>query len=340
MKSEGESKMRQWLADGMIGLLCSLAVAVVAPRAPAAALGAGDILVADSSGVLRIDSVTGTSSQLDLLVGWGIAVDSNHDVFVTDAGDSVHLIPAVGTPAVFVQDQLLDQSLGIAIEGDGNLLVVTSESRLYRIHRTSKSLQLLAEGGQIVEPTGVAVEPDGGILVIDPWRIVRVHPLTGVQSVLSGVAQAGVANRTRAGGDDIVSTESGAIYITDAADGIYEIDPDNGAQTQRKDINTSTHLWDPSWIAVETNGDFVLSDVNAGTWGSAIVRVSSGSGNEQILSDYPEVEGCKGIAVVPVPEPGVYLLQAASLCGVGLLSLSGRRRGATRRRLPVEARAS
>ena len=307
-------------ARRIASLFFSLLAALFALELPAAALQEGEIVVADFSGVLRIDPVSGTSTQLDPLWGWGIAVDETHDIFVTDAARAVYRIPASGTPGTFVEHQDLANTLGIAIEDSGNLLVVTSQSRLYRIDRTTRTLQLLTQAGQMVDPTGVAVGPGGDILVIDAWQIVRVDPVSGVQTVLSGTAQAGVVNRTRAGGDDICVTATGAIYITDAADGVYQIDAQNGAQSQVKDIDTSTYLWDPTWIAVEANGDFLLSDVNAGSWGSAIVRVAASSGSEQLLSDDPEVEGTKGIAVVPAPEPSARLLQAAALGGVAALA--------------------
>ena len=52
--------------------------------------------------------------------------------------------------------------------------MVTSQRRLYRIDRTTRSLQLLTQRGQMVDPTGVTVGPGGDILVIDAWQIVRV----------------------------------------------------------------------------------------------------------------------------------------------------------------------
>jgi len=58
-------------------------------------------------------------------------------------------------------------------------------------------------------------------------------------------------------------------------------------------------LGDPDWIALDENGNFLVSD----SFFEALMRIDRGSLAFQTLAQDPQVEGPMGVAVVPEPRP-------------------------------------
>src|SRR2546426_139416 len=135
----------------------------------------GTIVATDRiKGIVRVDPATGCQTLLSAATAtndfFGIARDNNGDFIVADSGlnsDKVLLVPP-GIPG-----------------------------RIIRIDKTTGAQSVIAQGGNIVHPYGVAIDPlDSSIIVSDmasfggQGAIIRMDSLGGNQQVVWGPASA------------------------------------------------------------------------------------------------------------------------------------------------------
>jgi sugar lactone lactonase YvrE len=185
-------------------------IALVPGAALAVELAPGDIVLFStgwSSGIYRLDPAALTPTQISDALGFGgeahhMTVDRRGRLFVTDAVRGiVQVSPATGARTVLVPVETLGgPPRGIGKEADGDILVTlqTSPPRLVRIGADTGALTVITEGGFLIAPTGVAVAPDGTILVADQnatvnpttnqpsvGALVRVDPGTGAQTLVA-----------------------------------------------------------------------------------------------------------------------------------------------------------
>jgi sugar lactone lactonase YvrE len=170
------------------------------------------------------------------------------------------------------------------------------------------------QGTLFQRPYDLAVEADGSLVVADmgvpnskDGAIVRVDPLSGVQSLVSSGGEfydpAGIA----VGPDGQLWVADNRAPDDDGA--VIKVDPRTGAQTlvtERADDPARDKLDLPFGIAVEASGDLVvtnrvLPDVlpSACQALGTVVRVDPATGNQQEVSVAGSIAWPLGVAVAP-----------------------------------------
>jgi len=228
---------------------------------------------------------------------------------------------------------------------------------LFRVDPVTGARTVLSDFGaganQGAAPLGVAIESSGQILVIDPiagtgnrGALFRVDPVTGARTVLSDFGAGPNQGVTPFG---VAVEASGQILVIDwqagtGADGaLFRVDPVTGARTVLSDFGVGANQGvDPYGVAVESSGQILVVDLNAGTgFQGALFRVDPVTGARTVVSDFgagPN-QGAfpRGVAVfrqlgpVGVPtmnEWGMMIFMA--LAGLGSVYYLRRQRGIQR----------
>ena len=222
-----------------------------------------------------------------------------------------------------------------ATAAPGDILVADSfAARVVRIDPSTGARTLVsandapAGAPEFVEPVGIALEPDGDILVADSGAlggaVIRVDPVSGARTTLS-------ANGMPAGGPDFVSPQGlaleadGGIVVSDLAafaddtGGLVGVDPGSGTRSVISATGMPAGPLDfdsPFGVAVESDGGLVVTDgyaFDGGTGG--VIRVDPGGARSRVSSNLeppapPGFEEPAGIAVAAdgrlvVADPGL-----------------------------------
>jgi DNA-binding beta-propeller fold protein YncE len=251
----------------------------------------GSLVVADlgvpnakDGAIIRVDPLTGVQSLVssggEFYDPAGIAVAPDGQLYVVDNrapdddGAVIRVDPRSGAQTLVTErsDQPgrdeLDLPFGIAIESDGKLVVTNRVSpdqipfnclplgKVVRVDPATGLQQEVDNAGSIAWPLGVAVAPDGGILVPNECPlhggIVRIDPFGGNQIQI-----------TPNGDQDVLVTPErlafapdGALLVSDfslGADGdggIVRVDPEGGGQTL---VNAGELFNHPLGIAAVVN---------------------------------------------------------------------------------------
>jgi sugar lactone lactonase YvrE len=232
----------------------------------------GDLLVADlgepnrrDGAVIRVDPLSGRQSLLssggEFFDPAGIAVAPDGQIYVVDNrapdndGAVIRVDPRTGAQTVVTERSSepgrdkLDLPFGIAVEGDGKLLVANRVApnqvpiacqalgRVVRVDPVSGDQHEVANAGHIAWPLGVAVGPGGDIVVANECPrhggLILVHRLGLHQSMIT-------SNSDR---DLLVTPEriavdpGGGLLVSDFGagpdgdGGIVRVDPETGAQS-------------------------------------------------------------------------------------------------------------
>ncbi len=159
-----------------------------------------------------------------LLAASSAASAATGDVYVADFGPTggaasdgkiVQIDPRTGAQRVVSSGGLLSDPSGVAVDKDGSLVVADNNGgqsqcidgcgRLIRINPSTGAQSVISDGGEqnefddtppyFVNPTGVAIAPDGSLLVSDAaaffrsntlhGAIIKVNPASGAQSILT-----------------------------------------------------------------------------------------------------------------------------------------------------------
>src|ERR1043166_192054 len=134
-----------------------------------------------------------------------------------------------GNNGVITRENKLVQPFGIAVGQGGELFVSdTGCLGLLRIDPAKQTQTMLACGGGLGVPFGIALERNGMILVANAQALLRVHPHTGASSVVSapGLGQCLFQYPLA-----VAVAENRDIFVADALGPIFRVDPDTGAQT-------------------------------------------------------------------------------------------------------------
>ena len=337
---------------------CGVAAGVAAGMpAGASALSPGDLVVADfgTAGVRAVDPLTGVRatvsdnttppSQPAFATPDGVAIEAGGSLLVTDSnafggGGAVFRVdPLTGVRTVLSQNaapaggpSFVDPT-GIAVEQDGDILVAdrnaftANTGGIIRVDpltgvRTTVSENTAPAGGpSFLEPQGVAVAADGDILVAETdgfgatGGIISVDPLTGVRTTLSSnAAPAGGAGFSDPFG--LTLEADGDILVVDASaftgGGVIRVDPTSGVRTLLSSNSAPAggpSFAAPTGLAVEADGDIVVSDFQAFGGTGGIIRVDPLSGVRTTVSENASPAGAPlfadpfAIAVVPAAPP-------------------------------------
>lgn len=207
--------------------------------------------------------------------------------------------------------------IGVALGTGGDILVIDEDGAicgngaLFRVHPINGVRTLVsnfcsgAQGPTGENPHGVALEADGNILVTDrtagtgiSGALFRVHPLTGVRTVLSdfGDMAQGAIGRTPAG---IIPDATGEILVIDIdftgpggipAGGLFRINPANGMRTLLSDFGNALQGptgQDPEDVTRDIAGNILVTDQTAGTGNKGtLFSVHPMTGARTVLSDF------------------------------------------------------
>jgi sugar lactone lactonase YvrE len=227
-------------------------------------IGAGEIIVAGSSDDDALIVVDPRTGRQRLFAASGAPVNSDSqfleqpvDVVVSSSG-RLYVVNHPATP---------DSAAVVAVDpGTGKQTLISSNAQ--PVNATSQFF---------VNPTGVALMPDGTIVVADRnfGGVIAVEPDTGKQSVFSSNDQpvnAGsqLFSDLRGG---ITVQRSGTVLVGSnggPAQGVIAIDPTTGQQsrfsTNDQPVNASSQLYDiPVGVAEGLSGRVFVADQNGPT---------------------------------------------------------------------------
>ncbi|MCH9024280.1 MAG: hypothetical protein IH931_03020 [candidate division Zixibacteria bacterium] len=224
------------------------------------------------------------------------------DLLVAESdSDAVVLVdPQTGNQGILFSGDKLSNPKTIAIEDDGNLLVVDADSGLIRIDVVTGVQTILSPSSNFapsspVGPIGITIESSGNILIADAENgVVRVDPVLGTVTTVS------VGNNlTLAVG--IVLDSNGDIFASDASafsggiSKLIRIDPATGNQRL---ISSGGNLTVPIGIAIDDNGDIWICDGGSVAGGTDIImRIDTASGVQTVISTADLLNFPTGIAV-------------------------------------------
>ena len=232
----------------------------------------GKLVVADlgepnrkDGAVIRVDPLTGVQSLVssggEFFDPAGIAVAPDGQIYVVDNrapdndGAVIRVDPRTGAQTLVTERSSapgrreLDLPFGIAIESDGKLLVSNRESpaplpllcqvlgKIVRVDPATGEQVRVSSAGHIAWPLGLAVRPDGGIVVANECG-------AGGGLVLLDRLGLGQLLLTPNGPQDVLVTPervafdpSGGVLVSDfnagpdGEGGIVRVDPETGAQS-------------------------------------------------------------------------------------------------------------
>jgi hypothetical protein len=202
----------------------------------------------------------------------------------------------VGTGPDFTQPQDID------VEADGSLIMIDlGTDAVIRIDPDTGDRTTVSQSGTATvgagpafsNPWGIAVEPDGNLVVLDGGidAVFRVDPDTGDRTIISqaGTAGDGVGFIFPLG---IAVKPDGSVVVTDSGgavgtDKVIQVDPVTGDRiniSQPSVLGVGPGFTDPRGIAVESSG-FIDSD------GDGVPDSEDGCPNDANKTD-PGVCGC------------------------------------------------
>jgi sugar lactone lactonase YvrE len=228
----------------------------------------GNLVVADlgapnqkDGAVIRVDPVTGRQSLVssggEFFDPAGIAVAPDGQLYIADNrapnddGAVIKVDPRTGGQTLVTEGGQLDLPFGIALERDGRLVVTNRvdpgllpqiclppRGRVVRVDPVSGVQQALpGQPGLLAWPLGLAVAPDGGIVVANECGggagLVRMEPLVGGQSEITSNGEQDLLVTP----ERVAFDPAGAPLVTDYTlgpsgdGGIVRVDPETGSQT-------------------------------------------------------------------------------------------------------------
>jgi hypothetical protein len=276
--------MRRW-GVAVILLLVALSLltgtAHAAPVDPWVAYVVNSVVTKDgqqSAVVLRVNPATGALEEVSRnSSSQGTLLRHPYDVAVAPGGGSLYVV-----------------DMGEFAEGN----TPQADGRIIRVDPASGAQSVVSAGGELVDPAGIAVAPDGTLFVVEnvgvgPARdpaVLRIDPATGAQTVL-----------TRGGNlcypFGIALEPNGVLVVTDFGDllpqidcpqnfgAVYRVNPGNGAQSVlsvNQVPSPGNMLRGVFGAAVEPGGGILV--VNQTGAQAAVATINPGNGEQTALT--------------------------------------------------------
>jgi sugar lactone lactonase YvrE len=204
------------------------------------------------------------------------------------------------------QGNLFVHPYDLAVERDGSLIVVdmgrfasedpTPDGAVVRVDPRNGAQSLVSKGGELVDPAGVAVAPDGSLYVIENVGagglrgVIRIDPVSGAQTIVAQGGELcnpfGIAFEP---GGDLVVSDYGTLVLsgrpivecpTRPTGGLLRIERASGRQTV---ISEGSLLRSPFGVAVEPGGRILVANEGV-TAAAAIVAVDPASGQQSVVT--------------------------------------------------------
>jgi sugar lactone lactonase YvrE len=233
--------------------------------------------------VLQLDLISGLRTVIsDTLIGRGPLLEFPQDIAVEAQGTFVVLgAVAAGMGA---GRQVIGWRVIRVNPADGARTLLTEE--------------IVTSNVPSLAPQGIAVEDNGNLVVVDHvsregnlrgWRVVRIHPESGMRTVLADTT---LGDRFPAVlPSDIAVEPNGQLVVADRILGnfgtrgghVVRIAPDSGARTvvSSEGIGNGPLLRFPGHIALEPDGHLIVADESS----PAIIRVDPVTGERTMVSD-------------------------------------------------------
>jgi sugar lactone lactonase YvrE len=273
-----------------------------------------------------------------LVAPTGIAIAGNGDVFVSDqgccaggTGGVVRVDPADGQQTVVAQggnfSGISDFAFGIAIAPTGDLFVTSSnccgvpgEVGVIRVNPADPDLAInqtvVAKGGQLGVPIGIAIAGNGDLLVADVEGVIRVNPANPDLATNQTMVSTGQHFSTPSG---IAIGMSGDLFVIDSSccggqGGVIRVNPVNGNPNDNQTVVSAGHNFsEPSGIAIGANGHLLVTDPMCCGGQGGVIRVDPVDGRQAVVAQGDKVGGAYGIAIAPLSSG--LSLQPPSSCG-------------------------
>jgi DNA-binding beta-propeller fold protein YncE len=205
-----------------------------------------------------------------------------------------------------VQGDLFVHPYDVAVERDGSLIVVdmgrfvtddgAADGAVIRVDPTTGAQGLVSKGGALVDPAGVAVAPDGALVVLenvggggDP-AVIRVDPRTGAQSTLAqggelcnpfGIAFEPNGNLVVADYGTLVLSGRPIVECPARPSGaLIRVEPSTGRQSV---VSAGNLFRSPFGVAVEPDGGILVANEGV-TATAAVVAVDPSTGEQRTVS--------------------------------------------------------
>ena len=309
----------------------------------------------DGAVILRSEPATGSTVEISRNGPLGtlfhqpydLAVEADGGIVVADMGvpnqkdgSVIRVDPVTGRQSLVSSGANFYDPAGIAIGPGGTLYVLDNlagpnSGAVIKVDPNTGAQQLIASNFTL-DPTrlfdlpfGIAVKPDGTIIVVNrsltgalpvpcllgTGRVFAVNPVNFLQTSIANAGRLayplGVA--VDRDGSLVVANECGGL----SADGLVRVLP-GGAQEHITTNSTDDVLRTPERVGIDPAGDLLVSDYSVGADGDGgIVKVNPSTGEQSALTTDSLFNHPLGIAVVPNRPPTAALAIAPKTVAAG-----------------------
>ena len=320
----------------LLAVMLMSGTAVAAPGDPFVVYTANSF--ATGAVILRTDPASGSLVEISRNGHQGtlfqrpydLAVEPDGNLVVADLGEPnlrdgavIRVDPLTGRQSLVSSGGAFFDPAGIAVAPDGQLYVADNRApddngAVIRVDPRTGAQTLVTEDGQLDLPFGIAFLRDGSLVVAnrefpDPrrpppcqelgGRLIRVHPVTGAQSVIS-------EDQPLALPFGLAVAPDGAIVVANECPNqqglLLRVDPVHGGPTSITTNGPHDVLVTPERVAFDPGGALLVSDFNVGQEGG-IVRVDPGTGAQSLVRAGELFNHPLGIATVANRPPSAAL---------------------------------
>ena len=319
-RSSRNSTLPGFLAAGLLSSLLVQGTSGLS-QTTGVQLNPGDIVYADSGNgvdggfIIKVDPATRKQTVIasggNLQMPYGVIVDSNGQIVVSDSCRLLHIDPLTGTQTVLADNSSgkLGMPYGIDLDLSGEVVAANAES-VVRVDPATGQTTVVSSGSNFRAPCGVAVADNGELFVADvaSGQILRINSQNGNQKV---VAQGGYLHSPRS-----IAVVGNDLYVTDVLNTnlnygvigrVIHIDAHTGAQTL---IAEGKNLVDPVGIAVNATGQLTVGDPSTVNPSSADLADGGYDGAIIVIDPTTGAQTCvargqggylnpRGVAIVP-----------------------------------------
>jgi len=259
---------------------------------------AGVVTTLAGTGVAGYADGAGTAAQFNLPTG--VAVDSNGNVYVAEAGNNcIRKVSPAGVVSLVVSGGGGNAVWGVAVDSLGDLYISADSGAIFRYLQQSGSIETAADASGMA-PRGVAVDSSGKIYFTDTT--------SSIIRTADGAIYAGSGFTDQATGQDeyfstpsgLAADSSGNLYVADSGSGrIRKVTPNNQVSTLVGNVASAIFEADSSMVpalsfpyavAVDSKDNLYVTDSGnnrilkvtpssvAGTWAFASPSAVLGAG--------------------------------------------------------------
>jgi sugar lactone lactonase YvrE len=271
----------------LVALWLLTGTAQAAPDDPWVAYAVNSVVTKDgqqSTAVLRVNPATGALDEISRnSAAQGTLFRHPYDIAMAPGGGSLYVV-----------------DMGEFAAG----ATPTADGRIIRVDPATGAQSVVSQGGELVDPAGIAVAPDGTLYVVENVgvggnprvpgggrpAVVRINPASGAQSVVTrdgelcypfGIAVEATGRIVVTDFGDSVAAgvdctpEPGAVYRVDASTGIQSllsVNPNPGVATLRG----------PFGVAIEAGGGVLVA--NESSAAAAVTAIDPGNGVQAVVT--------------------------------------------------------